>query len=68
MYGMAEIYLRYLQRTNNNFFEITESLKDIVRQVRALFHHTVGLNHTLSLRNRVMVKIITVITYVISTF
>jgi hypothetical protein len=40
-----EIYLRYLQRTNNNFFEITESLKDIVRQVRALFHgvHTLKI-------------------------
>jgi hypothetical protein len=58
MYGMAEIYLRYLQRTNNNLFEITESLKDIVREVRELFHHTVGLNHTLSLRNRVMIVVL----------
>jgi hypothetical protein len=58
MYGMAEIYLRYLQRTNNIFFEITESLKDIVREVRELFHHTVGLIHILSLRNRILIVVL----------
>ena len=58
MYGMTGIYLRYFQTTNIIFFEITERLIDIVREVRELFHHTVGLNHTLSLRNRVMIVVL----------
>ena len=58
MYGMAGIYLRYFQTTNIIFFEITESLIDIVREVRELFHHAVGRHHTLSLRNRVMIVVL----------
>jgi hypothetical protein len=50
-------------------------LIDIVRDIRELFHHTVGRHDTLSLSSqkqsygfRFTVKIIPVITYAISTF
>ena len=45
-YGMTGIYLRYLQTTNINFLKLPKV--DIVREVRELFHHTVGRHHTLS--------------------
>lgn len=53
--NVAGIYLRYLQTTN--IFLITEILKDIVREVRELFNHTVGLSDKLSLINRVMIVV-----------
>jgi magnesium-transporting ATPase (P-type) len=41
---------------NINFLKLLKV--DIVREVRELFHHTVGRHHTLSLRNRVMIVVL----------
>ena len=74
MYGMAGIYLSYLQKNNINYLNISgetsERLIDIVREVRELFHHTVGRHNTLSQSYvfRFIVNIIPVIPYLISTF
>ena len=47
MYGMAGIYLRYFQKKTILFFcEITESLIDIVREVRELCFSFYGYDHT----------------------
>ena len=58
---MTGIHLRYLQTTNINFLILPKV--DIVREVRELFHHTVGRHHTLSLRNRAMIFVWWLISY-----
>jgi len=43
--------------------ETNKSLIDIVREIQELFHHTVGRHHTLFLRNRVMLFVLSLISY-----